>query len=57
VSHALGVITLGAFYFFMPGTVGVVIGIAVWAFAFILLNVFLRTAPGFKCSTCRHVWQ
>ena len=56
-SHALGVITLGALCFVMPRTVSVVIGIAVWAFAYLALNVFLRSAPGFKCSTCRHAWQ
>jgi hypothetical protein len=58
VSHAFGVITLVALHFIMPGTVGIVIGIAVWALAFAALNVFLRgSTPGFKCSTCRHVWQ
>jgi hypothetical protein len=56
-SHALGIVALAILYFVMPGTVGIAIGIALWALSFIVLNILLRTTPGFKCTTCSHIWE
>lgn len=57
ISHVLGIVALVVLHFVMPGKVGISIGIAVWALAFIALNVLLRSTPGFKCSTCAHTWE
>jgi hypothetical protein len=57
ISHTLGLATLAGLHFAIPGSVGLAIGIAAWALAFIVLNVLLRTTPGFKCRTCAHTWE
>ena len=56
-SHALGIAVLAVIAVTMPGTVAFVIGVAVWALAFLVLNVVLRSTPGYECTTCGHSWE
>jgi hypothetical protein len=57
VSHSVGVVLLTVLLCVLPLVVGLAIGIAAWVLAFFVLNILLHNTPGFKCTTCAHVWE